>query len=256
MLCFIEPEPPNYRNLGGLYKTMPVTMILCVVGAASISAFPLFSGFISKSLVLDAAHIRGGWIVWGMLLVASVGVLCHSGIKVPFFTFFSHDSGKRPQEAPQHMLWAMGICAVLCIGIGVFPGLLYSILPYDVEFHPYTSSHVVAQLQLLCFAILSFCLLKKSGAYPEEVRAINLNSDWLYLRAAPVLLKSIFSAVSETSDNFREIHKTAMSQTTLLLGKIFRPRGLLSKGLNINTTILIVTIMMSIILFLNLFYIK
>ncbi|MBX2826049.1 MAG: Na(+)/H(+) antiporter subunit D, partial [Gammaproteobacteria bacterium] len=171
-------------ELGGLYKTMPKTMIFCVIGAASISAFPLFSGFVAKSLILSGAAHEGYQLVWFVLLIASAGVLSHSGIKIPFFTFFAHDSGKRPLEAPTHMLWAMGITAFLCIFIGVFPGALYALLPYDVEYHPYTTSHVLAQMQLLCFALLAFVWLMKSGIHPPEVRAVNLDSDWLYRRAA------------------------------------------------------------------------
>ncbi|MCK4768129.1 MAG: Na(+)/H(+) antiporter subunit D, partial [Desulfobacula sp.] len=39
-------------EIGGLYKTMPLTCLFCIVGAASISAFPLFSGFVSKSMIV------------------------------------------------------------------------------------------------------------------------------------------------------------------------------------------------------------
>ena len=153
-------------ELGGLYKSMPITMVCCLIGAASISAFPLFSGFVSKSLILDASAKNGYYLVWLALLIASAGVLSHSGIKIPYFTFFAHDSGKRPAEAPPHMLAAMIITAALCIGIGVFPQTLYSLLPYAVEYKPYTVSHVLAQMQLLCFALLAFVFLMKSGLHP------------------------------------------------------------------------------------------
>ena len=164
-------------ELGGLYRTMPLTAIFCLVGAASISAFPLFSGFVTKSLVLDASAENHYTIVWAMLVFASAGVLSHSGIKIPFFTFFAHDSGKRPAEAPPHMLWAMGITAFLCIAIGAFPEPLYALLPYEVEYHPYTTYHVVGQLQLLLFALLAFCFLMRTGIHPPEVRAVNLDAD-------------------------------------------------------------------------------
>jgi multicomponent Na+:H+ antiporter subunit D len=108
-------------ELGGLYKSMPMTAGFCIVGAASISAFPLFSGFISKSLIVTAAATEGHWITWLVLLFASAGVFHHSGIKIPFFAFFAHDSGKRCEEAPTSMLIAMGITAALCIGGGLRP---------------------------------------------------------------------------------------------------------------------------------------
>ncbi len=170
----------NGTDLGGLYRTMPLTCVFCMVGAASISAFPLFSGFVSKSMVMDAAaggHMR---IIWFILLFASAGVFHHAGIKIPYFAFFSHDSGMRPKEAPIHMLLAMGIAAFLCIFIGSFPGFLYSLLPYPVEYVPYIAPHVVGQTQLLFFSALAFTLLLLSGIYPAEVRSVNLDADWFY----------------------------------------------------------------------------
>lgn len=174
----------NCTDLGGLYKSMPLTAIFCIIGALSISAFPLFSGFVSKSMVVESAAMGGMTIIWIMLLFASVGVLEHAGIKVPYHAFFAHDSGIRTKEAPTHMLIAMGITAFLCIFIGVMPGPLYSLLPYAVDFAPYTASHVVTTCQLLLFGILAYVLLVRAGFFPAEMRAINLDNDWFYRKGA------------------------------------------------------------------------
>ena len=167
-------------EIGGLYKTMPLTCLFCLVGAASISAFPLFNGFVSKSMIISAAGHEHIPIAWLMLQFASAGVIAHAGIKVPFFTFFGHDSGIRAKEPPVNMLIAMGIAAFLCVFLGVFPQPLYSILPYPVEYVPYTGAHVVGQLQLLMFGMFAFALMIRSGYYPPEVRALNLDVDWFY----------------------------------------------------------------------------
>jgi len=167
-------------DLGGVYKTMPLTCLFCMIGAASISAFPLFSGFVSKSMIISAASHEKLTAVWLILQFASAGVFHHAGIKVPFFTFFGEDSGIRTKEPPLNMLLAMGIAAFLCIAIAVFPRPLYDILPYPVHYIPYTAAHVVGQLQLLMFGALAFCLLILSGYYPAEMRAINLDTDWFY----------------------------------------------------------------------------
>jgi multicomponent Na+:H+ antiporter subunit D len=142
----------NGSDLGGLYKSMPYTTAFCIVGAASISAFPLFSGFISKSLIMTAAVDESHIVTWLVLLFASAGVFHHSGIKIPFFAFFAHDSGIRCKEAPPNMLLAMGLTAFLCIGIGVYPRPLYDLLPFPVDYVPYTATHVITQLQLLFFS--------------------------------------------------------------------------------------------------------
>ncbi|MDH4189582.1 MAG: Na(+)/H(+) antiporter subunit D [Betaproteobacteria bacterium] len=178
----------NGSQLGGLYKSMPWTTGFCIVGAASISAFPLFSGFISKALILTAAADGGYVITWLVLLFASAGVFHHSGIKIPYFAFFGHDSGIRCAEAPRNMLLAMGLTAALCVGIGVYPDALYALLPYPVSFVPYTGAHVVTQLQLLLFSALAFSVLMRTGIYPPELPAVNLDSDWSYRKLAPALL--------------------------------------------------------------------
>ena len=193
-------------ELGGLCRTMPRTALFCLIGAASISAFPLFSGFVTKSLIMDETANEHYPIIWAILVFASAGVLSHSGIKIPYFTFFGHDSGLRPKDAPWNMQLAMGITAFLCIFIGVYPDPLYALLPYDVVYKPYTTNHVVAQLQLLCFALLAFAALMRSGIHPPEIRAVNLDVDWIYRRLIPVLYRPtaaliglIWTALSEAT---------------------------------------------------------
>jgi multicomponent Na+:H+ antiporter subunit D len=172
-------------ELGGLYKSMPWTAFFCIIGSISISGFPLTSGFVSKSMVLSAVGHEQYVIISLVLLFASAGVLDHSGIKIPFFSFFAHDSGIRVKEAPLNMRLAMGIAAAFCIGIGVFPELLYAILPYPVDYQPYTTGHVVTMLQLLLFAALAFVVLWKTGLYPPELRSVVLDIDWTWRRLLP-----------------------------------------------------------------------
>jgi multicomponent Na+:H+ antiporter subunit D len=124
-----------------------------------------------------------------VLLFASAGVFHHAGIKIPYFAFFAHDSGIRCREAPANMLVAMALAAALCVGIGVFPGALYALLPHTVDYVPYTSGHVLAQLQLLVFSALAFSVLMRTGIYPPELRSVNLDSDWVYRRLMPMLLR-------------------------------------------------------------------
>lgn len=181
-------------ELGGLHRTMPWTALFCIIGAASISAVPLFSGFVAKSMTMSAAHSSGEWIVWILLLFASAGVLEHSGLKVPYFAFFGHDSGKRPEEAPFNMLFAMGMAAALCVGIGLFPGWLYQLLPYRDLAEEYlaqdlfSTSHVIEQFELLTFAVLAFLLLRRWRMYPEERPGVILDVEWLWRKGGPAAL--------------------------------------------------------------------
>ena len=190
-------------ELGGLHKTMPWTTGFCIIGAASISAFPLFSGFISKSMILTALGHEGYWFPWAVLVFASAGVFHHSGIKIPYFAFFAHDSGLRPKEAPLNMLLAMGIAAFLCIGIGVYPDALYAILPFPVDYVPYTTAHVITQLQLLMFSALAFTFLMLTGLYPPELKSTNLDSDWIYRRLIPKFIRTAGQKIEITDQHIR-----------------------------------------------------
>jgi multicomponent Na+:H+ antiporter subunit D len=183
-------------ELGGLYKRMPKTAILCIIGAASISAFPLFSGFVSKSMVVTAVLDEGHFGVWLILLFAAAGVFHHAGIKIPFFAFFAHDSKyvETAHEPPVNMLIAMALGAMLCLGIGMFPQQFYSMLPWEMNYSPYDVSHVLSQMQLLFFSALAFTWLKLAGIYPPELKSVNIDVEWVYRKLIPRSLVRICHA--------------------------------------------------------------
>ncbi|MDG2295438.1 MAG: Na(+)/H(+) antiporter subunit D [Paracoccaceae bacterium] len=238
-------------ELGGLCRTMPRTAIFCLIGAASISAFPLFSGFVTKSLILDETANEHYPIIWAILVFASAGVLSHSGIKIPYFTFFSHDSGLRPKEAPVHMQLAMGITAFLCIFIGVYPDTLYALLPYDVEYHPYTMAHVVGQLQLLCFALLAFAVLMRSGIHPPEIRAVNLDVDWIYRRLLPRLLGGVSQGLSQAWANLSSNVQLGLSRIVAILFQLYGPNTGVAKVLPTGSMVVWIAILLGLVLVVN-----
>jgi multicomponent Na+:H+ antiporter subunit D len=169
-------------DLGGLFHSMPVSTICGIIGALAISAFPLTSGFISKSMVSQAASDGRMLTVWLLLTAASAGVFLHAGIKFPWFVFFQKDSGLRPADPPASMRWAMIFFASLCIAIGIWPEPLYDLLPYPVTFEPYTGAHVVTQLQLLLFSGLAFFAMLP---YLRRTLTITLDADWVWRRLLP-----------------------------------------------------------------------
>ena len=237
-------------DLGGLYKTMPLTTGFCIVGACSISAFPLFSGFVSKSMVMMAALDEGYHWIWLALLFASAGVFHHAGIKIPFFAFFAHDSGLRVREPPTNMLVAMAVAAVLCVFIGSYPWVLYGLLPFPVEYEPYTSTHVIAQLQLLFFSALAFTWLKLTGLYPPELRSVNIDTEWVYRRLFPRIIRAASALVSQVDDRIR---KGVSKRVDAVIGALFRyhgPRGILARTWATGSTVLWVAVLLWIYLLL------
>ena len=174
-------------DLGGLFRTMPLTTLCGTVGALAISSFPLTSGFVSKSMIAQAATDEALAVAWFALMAASAGVFLHAGIKFPWFVFFQKDSGLRPPDPPWNMRAAMVLLAALCIGIGVWPEPLYELLPYPVEYAPYTVPHVVNALQLLLFSGLAFFLMLP---LMRRTLTVTLDADWLWRRAAGRLASS------------------------------------------------------------------
>lgn len=212
--------------LGGLYKSMPWTTGFCLVGAASISAFPLFSGFVSKSMVMVAVMEEHYFTVWLALLFASAGVFHHAGIKIPFFAFFAHDSGIRCKEAPRNMLLAMGLSSAICIFNGIYPYLLYSYLPYVVSYEPYTFAHVLTQLQLLFFSALAFCFLNLFSLYPPELPGVNLDFEWTYRKVIPLIAWRVLLLCRLIRRFFLEYSAFVFDEFVSALYRYHGPRGI------------------------------
>jgi multicomponent Na+:H+ antiporter subunit D len=213
----------NGTDLGGLYKSMPLTATFSIIGAASISAVPLFSGFVSKSMVMAAALEEGFPWIWVLLLFASAGVVEHAGIKIPFFSFFAHDSGIRTKEAPVNMLLAMALGSVLCIAIGAFPHhTVYPLLPFAVEYVPYDATHVITQLQLLVFSSLGVFWMMRLGWYPPEKRSLNLDADWFYRWLGPRVVGTVGRTVAFVDQGIR---KVIVGSTVSFLGALGRSVG-------------------------------
>ncbi len=198
----------RFSELGGLWKYMPWTLVFTLVGGLSISAFPLFSGFVSKSMIISGAwenHLQ--WAALGLTL-ASAGTFLHTGLKVPYFIWFWREEppfAPPRGEAPLNMIVAMALASYYCILIGVRPGVLYRLLPFAVDYQPYTGTHVMASLQILLFTMLGFFLLIRK-LYPEP--KIGLDLDWFYRRGGAVFATFCRNVVRMVDDRLvRNLHR-------------------------------------------------
>ena len=244
-------------ELGGLFRSMPITAVFCLIGAGSIAAFPLLAAFVTKAMIIsaviyEAAYNPGLYVIAGMLLFASAGVMEHSGIKVPYFTFFSHDSGRRVKEAPLNMLVAMGLAALLCIVLA-FPWggyqMLYSLMPYEANYQPYTVDHVVFQLQLLFAAISAFCVLKKLKLYPAEKRGEILDFDWTYRKVGLGIVQWIGAMWTRLSVVTTRMRNRFIEGTGRRLYQIFSPAGAMSESAPSGLAAALTAIMLILVLF-------
>lgn len=201
-------------DLGGLFRSMPLTTICGIIGALAISGFPLTSGFTTKTMISQAAIDESLVVVYFLLAAASAGVFLHAGIKFPWFVFFQRDSGLRPKDAPWNMAAAMVLFSTLCILIGVFPDVFYRFLPYQVAYEAYTPGKVVFYLQLLLFSGLAFFLLLP---LMRRTLTISLDTDWLWRRCLYRIsekLSVLYSRLSEKGQQRIEYYKLNLTSLT------------------------------------------
>jgi multicomponent Na+:H+ antiporter subunit D len=175
-------------ELGGLYRHQRLIFWLYMIGAFSISGFPLFNGFISKSIIVAAASESQHSVPMLLLVLASVGTFLHTGLKLPYWAWLGRDSGVVPGKAPKNMIAAMAIAAFLCTLFGIYPELLYRELPYVMDFEPYTLALLVKNIQLLIFTFVAFWLYRRSLAGEPYIA---LDTDWLY-RAPREFFRTVF----------------------------------------------------------------
>jgi multicomponent Na+:H+ antiporter subunit D len=218
-------------DLGGLFRTMPLTAVCGIIGALSISSFPATSGFISKSMISEGAAMEHLALVWFLLAAASAGVFLHAGIKFPWFVFFQKDSGLRPPDPPWNMRLAMLLLSAFCIGLGVAPGPLYNLLPFEVDYVPYTPAHVVYQLQLLLFSGLAFFLMLP---WLKRTLTITLDADWLYRGGGRNLARTVMGKASQLVEKAKALLAQAVHQVTRSLHAYHGPRGLLARTWQTN----------------------
>jgi multicomponent Na+:H+ antiporter subunit D len=241
-------------ELGGLHKSMPLTTVFCIIGAISIAGFPLTSGFIAKTQTLGAAAELGFFWTWIVMIFASAGVMEHSGIKIPYFAFFAHDQGHRVKEAPLNMLIAMGLASAACIGIGIFPDPLFSILPSQQLLEPYTAENVITKAQLLSFAVLAFAILVRTGLYVQEIPSTNLNFDWFYRVPGKWLALRAMAAITAVGEEIAHLRRLGMREIGNQLYPVLGPQGALARTWSVGFAVLLVTAVLGLSLLFNFFW--
>ncbi len=236
-------------DLGGLFQSMPLTAICSIIGALSISSFPLTSGFISKSMISQAAADESLTLVWFMLMAASAGVFLHAGIKFPWFVFFQKDSGLRPSDPPWSMRLAMILFASICIGLGVWPEYLYAMLPYEVTYVPYTVTHVVQMLQLLLFSGFAFFIMLP---LMKRTLTITLDFDWTYRRFLALLLRRMFTIIWKIDGALRQAFLSKLdSGLSYLARRNVGASSLLSRDHPAGSMVIWVTVLLAIYLLMS-----
>jgi multicomponent Na+:H+ antiporter subunit D len=190
-----------------------------MVGAFAISAVPLFSGFVSKSMVVSAAAETHKTWIFLMLTLASSGTFLHTGLKLPYYMFFASDRGLRAAEPPRNMLAAMALAGAACLVIGIVPGVLYAHLPYEAGYHAYTARHVISTMGLLGFTAVGFFLLLR---HLDPEPSISLDTDWFYRRGLPLTLGVVEGALARLEGLAGQVYELTMRRMVLGAAALLR----------------------------------
>jgi multicomponent Na+:H+ antiporter subunit D len=194
-------------EMGGLYKTMPWTFLLFMIGAFAIAAVPLTSGFVSKSMTLSAAGEGHYKFAWLMMTLASTGTFLSIALKIGYYAFFGKDAGLEAKDPPLNMLLGMAIPAFFCIFMGFYPQYLYNMLPFEVDYHPYTADHVVWSGQLLLCTALGFFGFLKVAAPKEKIA---LDTDWFYRKGGKVFLCFAYNVALAIDEVVSNAYRTVL----------------------------------------------
>jgi len=122
-----ETHTRDIKRLGGLRKLMPITTIIASLAALSMAGIPLFNGFLSKEMMLEAAVHTQWWenpvIVPALATFGALLSVAYS-FRFIFHTFFGpvrDDYPSQPHD-PGFGLWAApAFLVLLVILIGIFP---------------------------------------------------------------------------------------------------------------------------------------
>ncbi|WP_335999486.1 Na(+)/H(+) antiporter subunit D [Halorientalis halophila] len=231
----------SLKKVGGLGRQMPITAITFFVAALSIAGFPGFNGFVSKGMVIVAAHYKHYDLLWYLLLAGGVGTFL-SFIKLGYYAFIHGEYEGTVKDASLGQSVPMVAVAGLCILFGLYPPALYEILPGitevhgldavlgGTEFHPFSFSHLIEGVALAAAGVIGFVLLKtplsRVGKIPDVDRLYN-----------PGALYGTRGLVVGVTELYAAVDRAAVGLTRATIRLVRDPRTTLDQGLVERVTV-------------------
>lgn len=218
----------SLKRVGGLGRRMPITAVTFAVAALSISGFPGFNGFVSKGMVIVAAHEEHLELLWYLLLAGGVGTFL-SFMKLGYSVFVEgeYEGPVRDSNAGQSV--AMAVVAGLCVIYGLYPPLLFAILPTEgFHFSTYSPGHVGEGLLLAAIAAVGFALLrdplKRVGRVPDVDRLYN-----------PLTFYGTRGLVFELTDLYAAVDRFVVNLSGATVAAVMDPGGTAARLLGLET---------------------
>ena len=120
-------DEQDIRKMGGLYKLIPFTWIVMLIGTLGLTGAPLMSGYYSKDGIIEAAFVSQteGHFYAFYLLVFSALLTSFYSWRLIFLTFngksnISTEIFSKIHESPRVMLFPLVILSILTIFSGIY----------------------------------------------------------------------------------------------------------------------------------------
>jgi len=163
-LLLVRTGTEKLKQMGGLARRTPVLFATYLVAAFAIAGVPGFNGFVSKGMVIDSADTAEFRPLWWALVVGGVGTVI-SFSKFGYYAFLGESHGDSDADSISRLspieAAPLVAVAVACVLLGLFPDLLFSVLPPGTdEAKVYVTSQYTKAGAVLVVGFAAFALLK------------------------------------------------------------------------------------------------
>jgi NADH-quinone oxidoreductase subunit L len=183
-------DEQNINSMGGVWKKLPYTYVLMIIGTLALTGFPLLSGFYSKDAIIEFAYLRDnttGYYAAGIGIFTAFLTSIYSW-RLIFKTFHGSYNNKSIKIEETHESPLVMLLPLIILSIGaIFAGFIFKELFFDTNFwgnsifflEPLSEEHPPMWFLLLtpilvCSSIpISYYLFVKNKDLPNSIVEIN-----------------------------------------------------------------------------------
>ena len=187
-------DEQNINNMGAVWKKLPYTYVLMIIGTLALTGFPFLSGFYSKDAIIEFAYLKGntvGYYAAGVGVFTAFLTAIYSW-RLIFKTFHGEYNNKSIKIEETHESPLIMLIPLIILSIGaIFAGFIFkdlfislgdqnnfwaqSILflePLSTE-HPPTWFLLLTPILVLISIPIAYYLFVKNKSIPEQIVKIN-----------------------------------------------------------------------------------
>jgi NADH-quinone oxidoreductase subunit L len=187
-------DEQNINEMGGVYKKLPYTWILMIIGTLALTGFPFLSGFYSKDAIIEYAYLKGnttGYYAAGIGIFTALLTSVYSW-RLIFKTFHGTCNNKKIKINEMHESPMIMLLPLIVLSIGaIFSGFLFKDLfighggennfwgesikflnPLSIE-HPPLWIILITPILVILSIPISYYLFVKNKKITDEISEAN-----------------------------------------------------------------------------------